>query len=165
MAKVIKRHWAGEQKSGIPRRDRRSCDYEVYVPDRLMGRPIALEGSVAADVSQAEMAIARLNLEAQALSNSEALARLLLRSESVASSKIEGLEVGAGRLLRAEAARQLGEATPDVAAAEVLGNIDAMTHAVSSVGEGDQITLDLLLETHGRLLAGSRLEDHGGQLR
>jgi hypothetical protein len=50
---------------------------------------------VAAHVVDAETAIARLNLQARTLSNSEALARLLLRSESVASSKSEGLEVGA----------------------------------------------------------------------
>ena len=165
MAKVIKRHWVADQQSGIPRRDRRSCDYEVYIPDRLVDRPITLEGSVAADVSEAEMAIARLNLEARGLSNSEALARLLLRSESVASSKIEGLEVGAGRLLRAEAARELGEPPTDVTASEVLGNIDAMAHAIASVGKGDRITTPLLLETHRRLLAGSRMEEHGGQLR
>ena len=165
MAKVIKKHWAAEQQSGMARRDRRSCDYEVYIPDRLTDRTITLEGSVAADVTDSEMAIARLNLEARGLSNSEALARLLLRSESVASSKIEGLEVGAGRLLRAEAARQSGEPSSDVTASEVLGNIDAMSHAVGSIGEGDQITIPLLLETHRRLLAGSRLEGHGGQLR
>lgn len=99
MAKVMKRRWAGEQESGPSRRDRRSCEYEVYIPDRLVGRTIALDGPVAADVVEAETAITRLNLQARALSNSEALARMLLRSESVASSKIEGLEVGARRLL------------------------------------------------------------------
>jgi Fic family protein len=165
MAKVIRRHWATDQQGGVPRRDRRSCDYEVYIPDRLMDRSFSLEGPVAADVGEAERAITRLNLEARGLSSSEALARLLLRSESVASSKIEGLEVGARRLLRAEAARESGEPSTDVTAGEVLGNIDAMAHAVSSVGEGDDISLELLLETHRRLLAGSRLQEHGGRLR
>ncbi|MBN1628712.1 MAG: Fic family protein [Thermoleophilia bacterium] len=165
MAKVTKRRWAAEQESGLSRRDRQSCEYEVYIPDRLVGRTIALDGPVAADVVEAETAITRLNLQARALSNSEALARLLLRSESVASSKIEGLEVGARRLLRAVVARDLGEAATDVTASEVLGNIDAMAYAISSVTEGDPITPDLLLETHRRLLAGSRLEKHGGQIR
>ena len=165
MAKVMKRHWAGEQESGLSRRDSRSCEYGVYIPDILMGRTIALDGAVAADVVEAETAITRLNLEARALSNSEALARVLLRSESVASSKIEGLEVGVRRLLRAGAARDLGEQTTDVTASEVLGNIDAMAYAISSVAEGDPITLDILLEAHRRLLAGSRLEEHSGRLR
>ena len=165
MAEIVRRYWQGNAQSGISRRDRQSCEYEVYIPDRLAGRPVVLEGSVAADVSEAEMAVARLNLEARGLSNSEALARLLLRGESVASSKIEGLEVGAGRLLRAEAAREFGVPVSDVTANAVLGNIDAMTHAISVVGEGGLIDLDAILEIHRRLLVGSRLAEHGGRLR
>ena len=79
--------------------------------------------------------------------------------------RIEGLEVGARRLLRTEAARELGERTVDVTAAEVLGNIDAMNSAVHSIGAGDTITLDTLLDFHRRLLAGTRLAGHAGRLR
>ncbi len=57
MAKVTKRRWAVEQGSGLSRRDRRSCEYEIYIPDRLVGRAIALDGPVAADVVEAETAI------------------------------------------------------------------------------------------------------------
>ena len=99
------------------------------------------------------------------LADSEALARLLLRTESVASSRIEGLEIGARRLLRADAERRLGEPASDVSAAEVLGNIDAMVFAVDSVAAGDRLSVDLLLEIHRRLLLGTRLAGHGGQLR
>ena len=95
--------------SGLPRRDRASCDYEAYVPDLLVGRPVRLDGDVAADVADAEAAVTRFDAKAVALADTEALARLLLRAESVASSKIEGLEVGGRRLLRAEAATALGE--------------------------------------------------------
>src|SRR5947209_17430399 len=129
MARVIRRHWDSELSSGLPRKDRRGCDYDAYLPDLLMGRPISLDGDVAADVADAERAITELNLRASVLVDTEALARLLLRAESVASSKIEGLEVGGRRLLRAEAARALGEDPSDVTAAEVPGNIAAMTWA------------------------------------
>ena len=97
MSKVIKRHWSSDIGSGMSRKDRLSCDYEAYVPDPLAGRRIALDGDVAADVADAEVAIARLDVEASALIETEALARILLRAESVASSRIEGLEVGAGQ--------------------------------------------------------------------
>ena len=50
-------------------------------------------------------------------------------------------------------------------AAEVLGNIDAMLFAIESFGKGDRLSVDLLLEIHRRLLLGTRLEAHGGQLR
>src|SRR5207253_2915085 len=133
---------------GISRRDRRACQYEAYLPDPLVDRSISLDGDVAADAAEAEAAIARFNLTATALIDTEALARLLLRAEAVASSKIEGLEVGPRRLLRAEAARQMGEPASDVTAAEVLGNIEAMVFAIQSVHVGDAITPDLLLEIH-----------------
>ena len=165
MAKVIRRHWQSEASAGLPRRDRQSCEYEAYVPDPLMGRAIVLDGAVAADVADAEAAITRLNLEARTLVDTEALARLLLRAESVASSKIEGLEIGPRRLHEAEAARALGQKSTDVTASEVLGNIAAMVYAVRSVRGDDELTLEQLLEIHRRLLAGSRLEESGGKIR
>src|SRR5579875_3080606 len=76
----------------------------------------------------------------------EALARILLRAESVASSRIEGLEIGARRLLRAEAARRLGDDPSDATAVEILGNIDAMVFAIEHVDAGDPITVELVLD-------------------
>jgi Fic family protein len=113
---------------------------------------------VAADVADAEAAIARLNVEASSLIDTEALARILLRAEAVASSRIEGLNIGARRLLHAEA-------PSDVTATEVLGNIDAMVFAVGAVEAGDPITVDLLLDVHRRLLAGLWLEQYAGKVR
>ncbi len=165
MSKLVKRRWEAEYMSGLPRRDRASGDYEAYVPDLLVGRPVRLDGDVAADVADAEAAVTRFDAEAVALADTEALARLLLRAESVASSKIEGLEVGGRRLLHAEAASELGEDARDVTATEVLNNIQAMTWALSVVGRGDDITTDHLLEAHRRLLAGTRLHEYGGHVR
>lgn len=165
MSKVVKRQWRSEAASGLPRRDRASCDYESYIPDPLVGRAIRLDGEVAADVADAETAVARFDASATALADTEALGRLLLRAESVASSKIEGLEVGGRRLLRAEAAQALGEAANDVTAVEVLGNIQAMAWALSTMEPGDDLTLDTLLGAHRRLLVGTHLEEMGGQIR
>jgi Fic family protein len=164
MSKVIRRRWTSDL-AGQTRADRRSCDYEAYVPDLLVGRSFALDGDVAADVAEAEAAIARLNVEASALIDTEALARILLRAEAVASSRIEGLEIGARRLLRAEAVRGLDDAPSDVTAIEVLGNIDAMVFGIEQVGAGDGIALELLLEIHRRLLTGTRLESYAGTFR
>jgi Fic family protein len=157
MSTVIRRRWISEH-SGPSRKDNRGCEYEAFVPDHLVGRSFTLEGDVAADITDAEAAIARMNVEATSLVDTEALARILLRAEAVASSRIEGLEVGARRLLLAEVVRGMDEKASDVTAAEVLNNIDAMVFAVESVAAGDPITVDLLLETHRRILGGTRLE-------
>lgn len=165
MAKVIRRHWVSDAGTGLARRDRMSCDYEAYMPDTLSDREIVLSGQTAADVADAERAIAVLDAEAATLADTEALARILLRAESVASSRIEGLEVGARRLLRAEAAIELGAETSDVTATEVLSNIDAMTEAIQRIHLSEPITLNLLLDFHRRLLAGTRLDAHAGAIR
>jgi len=164
MSRVIRRVWASNPLAHT-RRERLPCEYEAYVPDPLMGRRIVFEGDVAADITDAETAIARLDISSSALVDTEALARILLRAESVASSRIEGLEVGPRRLLRAEAAQQLGEQPSDVTANEVLANIDAMATAIADVSAGTPITLDHLLAFHRRLLTGTRLEEHAGQIR
>jgi Fic family protein len=165
MSKVTRRTWTSEIGSGLPRADQRSCEYEAYVPDLLLDRKLRFPSDVAADVSEAERAIARLNESARALQSTEALARLLLRAESVASSKIEGLEVGGRRLLRAEAARELGDPAQDVTAEEVLGNIEAMRFATEHLAAAEAVTLDGILEVHRRLLAGTRRAEHGGVMR
>jgi Fic family protein len=165
MAKVVRGRWVTDASTSLARRDRRPCDYEAYVPDTLAGREIVLSGETSADVADAERAIAVLDARASALLDTEALARILLRAESVASSRIEGLEVGARRLLRAEAAIKLGEQPGDVTTAGVLANIDAMATAVRAIGPGDPITPATLLAFHRRLLAGSRLDAHAGSVR
>jgi Fic family protein len=135
------------------------------VPDPLTGRAVSLTGQTAAEVADAERAVARINRDASALADSEAIARLLLRAEAVASSRIEGLEVGGRRLLKAQLAIGLGADPSDVTAAEVLNNIEAMRWAVDEATTAREITVDDLLAIHKKLLAGTRLEEHGGKLR
>ena len=78
MASLDKRLWEGDT-AGLTRRDRRSCVYAVYLPDRLTDRRFVLDGEVAADVADAEAALVKLDASAAALAGTEALARLLLR--------------------------------------------------------------------------------------
>lgn len=130
-----------------------------------MDRPLLLAAREAADVADAERAISQLDRSAEILVDTEALARLLLRAESVSSSKIEGLEVGARRLLQADVARAHGEHIGDLTAAEVLANIDAMSFAIQGVGPDQPITLDLLLDVHRRLMKPTRLASVGGAIR
>ncbi|MGH2714486.1 MAG: Fic family protein [Thermoleophilaceae bacterium] len=149
----------------MSRRDRRGCEYEAYVPDRLVGREIALSGATTADVADAERAVERLNRDTRGLVDSEAVARLLLRAEAVASSRIEGLEIGGRRLLKAQVTAALGEDASDVTATEVLNNIEAMRWAIDSLADVEQIAVGDVLGIHERLLAGTSLEQHAGKLR
>jgi len=165
MGQVVRLHWSSRLDVGGTRRDRQPCAYDAYIPDPLADRGITLDGDVAADVAEAEAAILKLNRESVTLADTEALARLLLRAESVASSRIEGLEVGGRRLLRADAARALGDDPRDVTAAEVLGNIEAMSWAVRHAAADEPFTINRLAAVHARLLAGTRMDSHAGRVR
>jgi Fic family protein len=166
MPELVKARWApAGSDSGLPRRARQGCDYEAYVPDLLAGRAFTLYGDTAADVADAERTVERLQREARSLADSEAVARLLLRAEAVASSRIEGLEVGSRRLLKAQLALGLGDDPRDVTATEVLNNVEAMRWATETMAEAKEVTVEHLLEIHRRLMAGTRLEHVGGQVR
>jgi len=79
------------------------------------------------------------------------LARNVLRSESVASSRIEGVAVSHKRLARAAYAQEHGP-RGDQRAAEVIGNVEAMERAVELGSERKQFTVDDIKDIHRTLL-------------
>ncbi|MGD0050370.1 MAG: Fic family protein [Vulcanimicrobiaceae bacterium] len=164
MGELVRQVWVPTVVGiGVPRRDRRAGPYEAYVPGRLADLHLTLDGDVAADVADAERAIGALDAVAAALTNTEGLARLLLRAESVASSRIEGLRVSAQRLLHEAAARAEGSADRDPTASEVLANVDAMAYALED--PAGPVTVERIREVHRRLLATSAHHEQAGVLR
>lgn len=141
--------WQHDPTIDAPARYRRACGYDAFIPVRLAELSLSLEAAVAGVVSEAESAIRALNDAARpALAP---LARLLLRTESIASSKIEGMQVGARELARAEAKVEAGgKAGPT--ALEVLANIDAMELAVNDAAVAERFTVAEILAIHRRLM-------------
>ena len=129
-----------------------------------MGRLLMLTAWRAADVADAESRIATLNASERTLVSLEALARLLLRAEAVASSHIEGLHINVRRLAKADVAERAGIDDKDVTAHAVLGNIRAMEAALELAGKAT-VAVEDVLELHRRLLAGTRDERFGGVIR
>lgn len=164
MATYQTRRWT-PSFAGATRVERGGCDYRVYIPDALVNRLWRIDGDVAADIADAEAAILRFNERAGPLSDTEGLARLLLRAEAVASSRIEGLVAGPRRVLRAEAAEEAGEAGRDVGAEEILGNIRAMQRAVADSVLSESVTVDTVCDIHRELLHGAPNGEFAGTIR
>lgn len=164
MAEYVHGRWE-PQFQGLTRRDRRGCEYRAYLPDPLTRWELALPSDLAADIADAEMAIRELNHAGTNHVSLEGLARFLLRAESVASSKIEGLHAGPRRLLEVEAALARGGDTADRTAVEVLGNIAAMEAAVEMPSGREGMVLADLLEIHRVLMARSSTPDVAGVVR
>jgi Fic family protein len=144
------RVWQWNPSIYAPSKYRRGCEYEAFVPERIAELEPDLPGAVAGVVSDAETAIAELNRGARL--ELQPLARLLLRTESIASSKVEGMQVETRTLARAEAKQEVGRSI-GAEAAEILANIDAMQLAIERAVAADAIAQDDLLDIHRRLLA------------
>jgi Fic family protein len=164
VARYVRRRWSASFGE-ISRRDRQGCDYETYLADHLVGWTPTLPADVVADVADAEAAIRQLNTAGTTHVSLEGLARFLLRAESVASSKIEGLEVGPRRLLDAEAIRAQGGYPADRIAVEVLANITAMEAAIELGSSASIVGLDDLLGVHRLLMERSPTPELGGVVR
>jgi Fic family protein len=132
----------------------------MYSPDTLCNREIMLLAETAADISDAERAVIELNNSSQTLSNTEALARLLLRAEALSSSRIEGLVIGARRILKAE----LTDDHRDITAQEVISNINAMVMALDKAEHGS-VSLETIQEIHRSLMQNAHLAEHAGRIR
>ncbi len=164
MAELLRRRWQPDFQ-GLTRRLRQGCSYDAYLPDHLAGWDLILPGDLAADIADAETAIRELNYGGTTHLSLEGLARFLLRAESVASSRIEGLTAGARRLVETEALVAKGGAAADRVAVEVLGNIASMESAIELADRAQEITLDDLLGIHQILMDRSPTPALGGVIR
>ncbi|MQA84536.1 MAG: Fic family protein [Streptosporangiales bacterium] len=156
--------WPGSPGAAT-RAERQPCPYRAYVPDPLVGRPLMLTAQRSADAADAERQVAGLNAAGRSLVSLEALARLLLRAEAVASSFIEGLHINVRRLAKADVAERVGLNARDDTARAVLGNVRAMESALELADSGDDVTVEDVLDLHRRLLSGTRDERFGGAVR
>ena len=160
--KYVHRVWKADPTIYAPPRYRRACEYDAFIPDPIAGLAVNLPGDVAGVVSDAEKAIADLNRAAGP--ELMPLARLLLRTESIASSKVEGIQVDARTLARAEVKQETGRHVGS-SAAEILANIDAMQLSIERAANVDGLHPRDLEDIHRVLLEWAPNSQIAGQLR
>lgn len=151
MAQFITRTWRGDPAGSGTHDDRRSFAYEAFVPDAIGSLRLDLPADTAEAVVAAQRALDELQLGTQFL-GLESLSRQLLRAESVASSRIEGLSLSQRRLAEAI----WDPDTADRNARAVLGNIDAMDRAIQLGASVEAIGVDELRQIHAALFAETR---------
>ncbi|TQN37925.1 Fic family protein [Blastococcus colisei] len=134
--------------------DRASGSYRSYVPDLLVPRPLVLEPDVSALAWEAEAAVRGLGNRPGAR-GLEGLARFLLRSEAIASSRIEGLQVSPQQVGLAEIADEEAVTAQGVnqTARRVAANIYALRRATHELAGGPAVTLAGVSELQALLLA------------
>lgn len=158
----IQQTWTPNPTLDAPPKYRRACRYDAFLPEKLADFVVRLNSSVAGIVSEAETRILELNSRAQpALAP---MARLLLRTESIASSKVEGMQLNARELARAEAKVESGGKV-GASAAEILANIDAMELAIEESASADKFVVDDINAIHARLMSDAVHVTKPGSIR
>lgn len=162
LGRYERRTWRYDPALYAPARYRRACRYDTFIPQPIAELELSISGSVAATLSGAEAAIRELNTATQPAL--DPFARLLLRTESIASSKVEGMQLDARALARAEAAQDLGQKAARTAL-EVLGNIDAMQLAIERATVDASVDVGQIIGIHRALLEQAPNRHIAGRVR
>ncbi|MGO1899304.1 MAG: Fic family protein [Brevibacterium yomogidense] len=144
------RHWESEVDSGVPRRERRSGEFCAYIPDLLTDAPLMLSPATARLLAEAETAVRRL--DRRSAHGLASLSRFLLRSEAIASSRIEGLAPSAKKIALAELGQSEDVEGLSDTAVLVANNMTAVRDASQTIADTGTITTDHLLELQSSLL-------------
>lgn len=143
---------------------RRGGTYAPFIPASIAERSFPLRDEAAAGIEEATRALAELRSLAPRLTSLDALARTVLRAESLASSRIEGVHISHERLARVGHTARSGRAG-DPRAIEVLGNVEAVQKAVEIGGKRSTFTITDVEEIHRTLLRFTEDRDVAGVIR
>lgn len=148
--------------TGVPKRARRPARIQAYVPQRLADAEMLLDGEVVQAVVDAQDAVRDAQRHADTVGVST-IAQQLLRSEAIASSQIEGIDVPSHRALAKAAAGNQHRPQAQLA----LANTEAVRWIYDwAASRHEPFTVDVICTIHERLAAADRfLSTHAGQLR
>lgn len=142
--------WESSIDSGVPRRERRQGAYRRFVPDLLEAQPVVLDADLARAAARAERAVRALDEPGgEALAS---IARFLLRSEAIASSRIEGLAPSPQAVALAELGQEETVRGVSEQARLVANNMTVVRSATTRLVEREELTVDDVVELHRSLL-------------
>lgn len=153
-----KRPWKQQSRAGT-REDRTLSEIEVCVPSHISELTMALSQNVLKELEEAAHEV--ISLEASSGKELQALGALLLRTESVASSKIEQVEASIDDYARAF----YGSKQNDSALAMVAGT-RGFEQFMKEVNASGNISIQLLAAAQKQVVSTDVTEHHSaGQLR
>jgi Fic family protein len=131
--------------------------YKAFIPRGLPpDPPIIYDEAMWTALSQADVALGRLDGSADNLPNPDLFVAMYVRKEAVLSSQIEGTQASLADLLEYEVSRPTLKRLQDVG--EVVNYVAAMNYGIKRLDELP-VSLRLIKEIHARLLAGVRGSD------
>ena len=152
----VERRWVGDPGGYGPRRARASFTYKAYVPDEIAAMQLIAPFETYEQITAAESAIATLNSD-PCVGGLEAIGPLLLRSEAIGSSAIEGYQLSQRNLARA----LVDPRTAKGIARVVASNVVAMEEAIAIGEKEEPLTTADILSIHRTLMANEKKAQPG----
>ena len=148
-----------QRSRGGSREDRTYSELAVSMPPHIEQLAPSIPGALSANMEEALREIAALDDEHGM--HLASLSTLLLRAESVASSKIEHVEASLD-----DYARALHGSKANTSATSMVASTRALDDLIGSVEGGRSVTLESILRAHRVLMADDPLERHyAGKVR
>lgn len=155
---VEERPWAQTQRGGT-RDDRTLRSVVVSLPPHIATLHAAVDASIALELEAAMSEISRL--DSTHGNHLTALSTLLLRTESVASSKIERVEASLD-----DYARALHGGRGNSSAVSLAAATTALNEMIDSVDQGAPVHMSAILRAHEALMREDPTEGpHAGRIR
>jgi Fic family protein len=146
--------------AGSRKAERTPRRYWAWIPDAIADFEPSLRSSTASLCERAGVEVRQLNSEPAALMALEGLGRQLLRSESLASSQIEGLAISHRKL----AAAEFGNLA-NYKAREIVGTMRAMERALEIGAAPGRLTVESIQAIHREIAVVPPLDRIAGQIR
>jgi Fic family protein len=144
----VERRWEGNPGAYGGRKARQGFTYRAFIPAAIARLEPTVTFDTARSNDEAEQAIRRLN-DDERVRGLEAIGPLLLRSEAIASSRIEGIELSQRNLARALIDPRAAKGS----ARAVAANVVAMEEAIALGDRGSALTTEDVLAVHRTLMA------------
>jgi len=148
-----------QQVRGGTREDRMFTSVDATIPPRIKALDYVPPLAVLLKTEKALLAVARADTDAEG--HSAALSRFMMRSESVASSKIERITATA-----VDNAKAIAGSRGNAAAVSMVAASTALHELITTVSERGRFELEHVTSAHSALMADDPHEaDYAGRLR
>lgn len=151
MGEWVERYWIPADGPALSRKDKLGGFYHAYVPDLLTHKNLSLSRNLVHWAADIEKSILELNRR-ESLSHLESIARLLMRSEAVSSSRIEGIAPAVDKVVLAELAQEEEVRGFKESAEAVARNLQVLRAVEEAFATSASVSSELLASFQAKLL-------------
>ena len=153
MPRLIEQFWQPVDGSGLTRKDREGGPYQAFVPDMLSDLTFRLTPELSQHIVAVEKKIRALG-ESNSAQSLEAISRFLLRSEAIASSRIEGIAPNSDKIAMAILAQGSDDQVRGFAdsARAVARNVSILNSVQDILAHQETLHLQDFVELQGQLV-------------